>query len=357
MANHRQTMSTVRAGSGHHCGRRDQDQPHELRHPRRAAGREFAQNDRGHGHGYPRPVVKLADRLHNMRTLGFLSPAKQAPDRQETLTSMPAGGRLGIHKIKSELEDLCLYYLNRRVPEICPASPAAGMSAKSYVRVVIELISEKMKEFNIPASWWGGPSTSTASMKRCGNRTSASISFRHHGFRIIVERSRTDMRPGRDPLHVQALPGRFKGLHLTAQGNGTSPCTPRSWGLTPSGPRSRSGRATCTFSPRTALPRTGATRGDRLTEDESSVLPGCGRCWSGKGAEGPHRIHDHGQGGALPEDVYVFTPAATCGNCRAGRPRGFRLQHPHRSRPPLHRGQGQRLHRSAQIPFEERRHR
>jgi guanosine-3',5'-bis(diphosphate) 3'-pyrophosphohydrolase len=99
-------------------------------------------------------LVKLADRLHNMRTLGFQGPQKQKMIARETLDIYaPLAGRIGIYWMKSSLEDLCLYYLEPATYERINTEIARrrGESEK-FIEGVRKLLSEKLEEVGIKAT-------------------------------------------------------------------------------------------------------------------------------------------------------------------------------------------------------------
>jgi len=98
-------------------------------------------------------LVKLADRLHNMQTLGFHPARKQEAIARETLDLYaPLAGRMGIHWLKSRLEDLCLYYLEREIYDRIKDGLAERRGAmEKFVQEVIQLISSRLKEAHITA--------------------------------------------------------------------------------------------------------------------------------------------------------------------------------------------------------------
>lgn len=96
-------------------------------------------------------IVKLADRLHNMRTLYALPKEKQKKISKETLEILaPIGDHLGIHKIKSELEDLSLRYLKPDVfYEIADNLDQTKLERDISVNNMLNEVSKLLKEHNI----------------------------------------------------------------------------------------------------------------------------------------------------------------------------------------------------------------
>jgi guanosine-3',5'-bis(diphosphate) 3'-pyrophosphohydrolase len=99
-------------------------------------------------------MVKLADRLHNMQTLGAQPPEKQKSIARETLEIYaPLAGRLGIYWVKFNLEDLCLYYLEPEIYEKIKTETAQRRGVREkYIRDVKDLLSQKFKGSDIKAT-------------------------------------------------------------------------------------------------------------------------------------------------------------------------------------------------------------
>ena len=91
-------------------------------------------------------VIKLSDRLHNMRTMRFLSPEKQAKKARETLEVMaPLAHRLGMATVKWELEDLSFAILHpKRYSEIVRLVATRAPSRDTYLKQVIDEVRQQL---------------------------------------------------------------------------------------------------------------------------------------------------------------------------------------------------------------------
>jgi len=102
-------------------------------------------------------MVKLADRLHNMRTLQYMKPVKQRLIAQETQDIYaPLANRLGLHRVKTELEDLCLRYLKPDVFEqLTDAVSEHRAAGEPYIDKVIDLIQNMLNKNKIKGRVYG----------------------------------------------------------------------------------------------------------------------------------------------------------------------------------------------------------
>jgi guanosine-3',5'-bis(diphosphate) 3'-pyrophosphohydrolase len=96
-------------------------------------------------------LIKLADRLHNMRTLQYLPPETQVKIAQETKDIYaPIAGRLGIDRIKTELEDLTLPYLHpEEYRRLMAAIAWKKEEREKYIQEVSSIISEKLASYGL----------------------------------------------------------------------------------------------------------------------------------------------------------------------------------------------------------------
>lgn len=104
-------------------------------------------------------LVKFADRLHNMRTLEFVSPDKQRRIAQETLEIYaPFAHRFGLGKVKWELEDLSFKYLNREAyEELARKLKAKRKDREAYIKKFSDPIKVKLDEAKLKYELSGRP--------------------------------------------------------------------------------------------------------------------------------------------------------------------------------------------------------
>ena len=98
-------------------------------------------------------IIKLADRLHNMRTLQFMKPEKQKEKARETMDIYsPIAQRLGISKVKTELDDLALKYLHPEVfYDLVQQINERKTEREEFVAHIVKEVSQHMENANIQA--------------------------------------------------------------------------------------------------------------------------------------------------------------------------------------------------------------
>ncbi|CCH88765.1 GTP pyrophosphokinase [Modestobacter italicus] len=159
-------------------------------------------------------VIKLADRLHNMRTLRFLPPEKQEKKARETLEILaPLAHRLGMNTIKWELEDLAFATLYpKRYDEIVRLVAERAPSRDTYLAEVTSAVTEQLKAANIEASVTGRPKHYYSIYQKMivRGRDFTDI-WDLVGIRILVDSVR-DVYAALGIMHAhwQPVPGRFK---------------------------------------------------------------------------------------------------------------------------------------------------
>ena len=159
-------------------------------------------------------LVKLADRLHNMRTAKYWSPEKQREKARETMDIYaPIAQRLGISKIKIELDDLALRYLEPEVYYDLAEKIASKRSERqAYVSAIVDEVSECMEKGGIKAQISGRVKHFFSIYKKMvnQNKTLDQI-YDLFAVRIIVD-SIKDCYAALGLIHekYKPIPGRFK---------------------------------------------------------------------------------------------------------------------------------------------------
>lgn len=159
-------------------------------------------------------LIKLADRLHNMRTLSALRPDRQKEKARETMEIFaPLAHRLGISQIKWELEDLAFSYLDPvKYDQVSRMVRESRDSRKAYAQQVMDEITGELAEVGITASIHGRPKHLYSIYQKMMTRgKDFSEIYDLIALRIIVD-SIKDVYGALGTVHnlYKPMPGRFK---------------------------------------------------------------------------------------------------------------------------------------------------
>ncbi len=159
-------------------------------------------------------LIKLADRLHNLRTLQYQSPQKQIEKSRETMDIYaPIAHRLGISKIKIELDDLSMQYLYPDVYKSLKEEVTTRLHAsEDFITSTVAEINEYMKEADIPCEVDGRVKHLFSIYKKMiTQKKTLDQIYDIHAIRIKVETVR-DCYAALGIIHAKykPIPGRFK---------------------------------------------------------------------------------------------------------------------------------------------------
>lgn len=159
-------------------------------------------------------IVKLADRLHNMRTLKYMRPEKQLEKARETMDIYaPIAQRLGISKIKVELDDLALKYLKpEEYYKLVHEINEKKTERQRFVDAIVDEVSRNMKEAGIKATVTGRAKHFFSIYKKMLNKDkSLDQIYDMFAVRIITDTVK-DCYAALGVIHelYTPIPGRFK---------------------------------------------------------------------------------------------------------------------------------------------------
>lgn len=169
-------------------------------------------------------LIKLADKLHNMRTLGYHSANKGMTIAREVLEIYtPLAGRLGIYKIKSELEDLALYHLDRTAYATIKDNLSEKKAQRDgRVQMVMSLLKNHLRESKVKATVEGrSKHFYSIYAKMQEQRKSFEEIYDLTGIRVLVN-SVPDCYTVLGLVHTlwTPVPGRFKDYISVPKSNG-----------------------------------------------------------------------------------------------------------------------------------------
>ena len=170
------------------------------------------------------PVVKLADRTHNMRTLDFQKPHRRQAIAQETMDIYaPLANRLGLHRIKLELENLSFKYLHPdKYGQIFDWMETNQVVERQIISKIIARLEDTLQENGLQGTVWGRIKHAY-SIYRKMTEQNLTLEDMHDilAFRVIVKEVR-DCYAMLGLVHAQwkPVPGRFKDYISMPKANG-----------------------------------------------------------------------------------------------------------------------------------------
>ncbi|RVU48240.1 bifunctional (p)ppGpp synthetase/guanosine-3',5'-bis(diphosphate) 3'-pyrophosphohydrolase [Lujinxingia sediminis] len=169
-------------------------------------------------------LVKLADRLHNMRTLKYMNPSSQERISRETMDIYaPLAHRLGLNWVKTELEDLSFRYLHTEAYyDIAEKVASKKRQRENFIREVITILQELLGENDISGEVYGRPKNFWSIYRKMRhNQIEFEQVFDVLAFRILVD-ERVQCYESLGLVHNlwKPIPGRFKDYIAIAKPNG-----------------------------------------------------------------------------------------------------------------------------------------
>ncbi|MCP4316841.1 MAG: bifunctional (p)ppGpp synthetase/guanosine-3',5'-bis(diphosphate) 3'-pyrophosphohydrolase [Hyphomicrobiales bacterium] len=168
-------------------------------------------------------LVKLADRLHNMRTLGFVPPEKRARIAEETMDIYaPLAGRMGMQDMREELEEISFQHMNAEAYEtVTKRLKELSEKNRGIIRKIETELGDLFEEHGLSATVTGRQKKPYSVFRKMQSK---SLSFEQlsdiYGFRIIVN-SIGDCYRALGIVHMRwsVVPGRFKDYISTPKQN------------------------------------------------------------------------------------------------------------------------------------------
>ena len=305
-------------------------------------------------------LIKIADRLHNTRTLQHQTPAKQISKSMETMEIYaPLAHRLGMQKIKWELEDVSLQYLDPEgYQQIIDYLHENEASAQNFMNAIQSKITDRLASVGIHGSIYGGVKHTYSIYRkmRAQNKTIDEL-YDLYAFRVIVDNI-ADCYNVLGHIHdlFNPIPGRFKDYISTRSPTCISRSTQPSSARRASPSRCRSAPGRCTRRRNTASRRTGNTsrtsaRARKRNSSGSSRL-----LENQQDTEADDYIHSL-KVDMFDDEVFVFTPKGKVMSLPSGStPIDFRLRDSLRRRQHHDRREGQQPHRKLRSGAAQRRH-